>query len=120
MPSTLNVTKTLSNSKWVITATISSGGILPLEIFVYENTGTTQLGSYQGVVAAVDMPRIQIFTGTVLPIFGNKFVRFGTGTLYVNLDSNPDDAIARLKSSVQILSTTYQSLQNISQVYTIT
>lgn len=118
--STLNITKQLSNTQWVITATISSGGFLPLEIFVFENLGTNHLGTYQGIVAAVDLPRIQIFTGTPIPAFGNKFIRYGVGTLYVGQGADPDKVIAVLKDSVQVLSTTLQAIPSSAQVYTIT
>lgn len=120
MASTLTVNKQLVSDRWVVTANLSPGGTLPLEIFVFTNTGTTQLGTYEGVIAATELSRIQIFTGTAIPVFANKFVRYGTATLYVGLDRDPDSVITVLKNSVQYLSTTYQSIQNSTQVFTIT
>lgn len=120
MSSTLNVTKQLTNDGWVITATIDPGGTLPREIFVYENNGSNQLGPYQGVVAAIDIPRFQIWTGTVIAAFGNKYVRHSIGTVVVKGSDDPDAVIAGIKSSVESLSKQFQAVQNSTQVYTIT
>lgn len=120
MSSTLNITKQLTNNGWVITATIDVGGTLPREIFVYENNGSDTLGPYQGVIAAVDLPRIQIWAGTPIAAFGNKFVRHNVGTIIITGTENPDTVIAGLKASVQSLSTQFQSIQTSTQVYTIT
>lgn len=120
MASTLNITKQLSNDKWVITATISPGGTLPQQIFTYENTGTTELGEYFGVIAAVDLPRIQIWEGVAVPVFGNKYIRHSTGTLHVSLDDDPDVAISVIKAAVQRLSKTFSAVQTTVQVHTIT
>lgn len=120
MASTLNVTKQLANDKWVITATLDAGGTLPQEIFVYENNGTTTLGPFYGVIAAIDLPRIQIWTGEAVPAFGNKFIRHNVGTLNVVNGADPDSVISKLKSSVEKLSKDFQAIQISTQVYTIT
>jgi hypothetical protein len=119
MSSSLNITKALSTTGWTITATLTSSEI-PTAIFVYENTGTTTLGTYQGVVASLDLPRIQVWTGAALAVFGNKYVRYTTATIHVTSDADPDDVITGLKDSVQFFSTTFKAIQNSSQVLTIT
>lgn len=120
MSSTLNVTKQLTNQGWVITASISDGGTLPKEIFVYENNGSNQLGDYQGVIAAIDIPRIQIWAGVAIPAFGNKYVRHDVGTFIVKGDADPDTVITSLQGSVQSLNKQFQALQTSTQAYTIT
>jgi hypothetical protein len=119
MSSTLNVTKQLTNDNWVITAYLNAGGTLPREIFVYENLGTTQLGEYNGVISVIDLPRIQIWTGDIIPAFGNKFVRHLTATIHIGKDEDPDLVISNLRTSVQVLSTNFQAIQTSTQVYTI-
>ena len=119
MASTLNITKQLSNEGWIITATISPGGSLPLEIFTYENTGTVELGNYFGVIAATDIPRIQIWDNEAIPVFGNKYIRHSVGTLRVSLTENPDVAITTIKKAVETLSKTFSSIQTTVQVFTI-
>ncbi len=120
MSSTLTVTKQLANDGWTIVAFVNPGGTLPQEIFVYENTGTTSLGSYYGVLNVLDLPRIQIFTGTPIPNFGNKFVRYGQATIHITDGSDPDAVIATLTTSVQNLSTALQAAASSTQTFTIT
>lgn len=120
MSSTLTVNKQLTDTGWTITASIAPGGTLPLEIFVYENTGTNVLGNYYGVLTALDMPRIQIFTGSPISNLGNKFVRYGQATIYLTNGEDPDAVITVLKNSVQALSTSFQTIATSTQVFTIT
>lgn len=120
MASTLNITKQLSNDAWTITATISPGGTLPLEIFTYENTGTIELGDFFGIIAAVDLPRVQIWQNAAIPVFGNKYIRHSVGTIHVSLDEDSDAAISIIKAAVQKLSKTFSAVQTTVQVFTIT
>jgi hypothetical protein len=120
MSSTLSVTKQLTSSGWVITAHLVSGATIPLEIFVFNNLGTTQLGDYYGVLNAADINRIQIFTGTPIPAFGNNFVRYGTANIHIGQFDDPDQVITGLKASVQKFSTDFQAIQSSTQVFTIT
>jgi hypothetical protein len=119
MSSSLSITKELTNSGWVITAAVLPGGTLPLEIFVYENTGTSELGDYVGVISVDNIPRLQIWNNTPIPAFGNKFVRHNVGVLIVTSGSDPDAVITVLKNSVQDLSTKLQAEQSSTQVFTI-
>lgn len=120
MSSSLNVTKTLTTDGWVITGTITPGGTLPVEIFSYENTGTTTLGAYAGVITPLDLARLQIWVGSIIPIFANKYVRYGIATINITDGSNPDSVITAFKASVQRLSTAYQAIATSSSVYSIT
>lgn len=120
MANTLTVVKTLVNSGWSISASLNSGGTLPREIFIYSNTGTTTLGSYQGVLNALDFQRIQIWTGVIIPSFGNILVRHHTATILLEGTEDPDEVINGLKSSVQTLSTQFQALQSSTQIFNIT
>jgi hypothetical protein len=119
MTSTLNVTKQLTNSGWVLTANIDAGGIIPREIFVYENSGTDQLGPYVGIVSVTDLPRIQIWQSSPIPVFGNKYVRHSAATIVIEAGDNPDTNILALKSSIQDFSTKLQAIQTSTQVFTI-
>ena len=82
MSSSLQITQNLgSDGRWEIIASVSPGGTLPQDIFIYNNTGTTSLGSYVGVCELSEYQRFQTFTGAALPIFGNKYVKFTQGKI---------------------------------------
>lgn len=115
---TLTVTKELQNGVWTITAQISNT-TLPTAIFMYENTGTSVLGPYAGVVNFEDIARFQQWAGVAIPTFGNKYVRHTTGVIPVTSDANPDDVITRLTDSVKILKSTFVARSTTTQVITI-
>lgn len=117
--STLNITKALTDDGWSIQATLTST-VLPIEIWVYENTGTTTLGSWYSVISPLDLPRIQIWTGAAIAVFGNKFVRHSVGNILLTGTENVDDVISRLKASVQAFSTLFKANQTSTSTTTIT
>lgn len=120
MASTLSVTKTLSNTGWTVTASLNVSASIPRDIFVYNNTGTTQLGTYYGVLNVMDLNRISVWAGLAVPTFGNNFVRYNTATLLVDQAFNVDDVISKLQASVQVFSTAFQAVSPSTQVFTIT
>lgn len=120
MSTSLTVTKTLSDTGWTVTASLNIGAAIPRDIFVYHNTGTTQLGTYYGVLNVLDLNRISIWTGSALPLFGNNFVRYNSATILVGQTSDVDDVIAKLDASVQTFSTKFQAISPSTQVFNIT
>jgi hypothetical protein len=119
MATSLSVTKQLTASDWTITATVTSDEI-PTAIFAYENTGSITLGDYAGIISAVDVPRLQIWEGVLIPVFGNKYVRHTTGTIHVSGTSDPDSVITALKDSVRLFRLDYLSIQTSTEVFSIT
>lgn len=119
MSANLIVTKTLNVNRWVITATFSGPSILPAAIFTYENTGLAVLGTYFGVVNVLDLPRLNIYTGTAIPIFANKYVLYPTATIVVDPDGDPDQVSTTLVENVKIFSIQYQEIQSSSKSYII-
>lgn len=71
----LQVTQGFDGNNWVATISLTPGSDLPAEIFLYENTGTTVLGDYATVCNFSELERFQVWTGTAIPLFGNKYVR---------------------------------------------
>jgi hypothetical protein len=120
MSSQLQITKQLTDSGWVVTGNIVAGGTLPVDIFAYENTGTTQLGTYYGVCSVEDIGRMQIFSGVAIPVFGNRFVRYGQVKIEVSPGADVNAVISTLTASVQALSTAFQSQQTNTQIVSIT
>lgn len=116
----LTVNKSLSTTGWTIVASLNSDATIPREVFAYSNTGTTTLGSYQGVITPQDLNKMQIWSGVAIPVFGNAYVRTDSATIHLVAGTDPDAAIATLKESVQLFSTNYKAIQSTMTIYTIT
>jgi hypothetical protein len=104
MSSQLQATKELNGNQWRILAFVLPNGTLPLNIFVYENTGTTTLGTFFGTASVEDLTRMQTWTGLAIPRFGNKYVLYNQAKINVDPTSTPDSVIAVLVNSVKLLS----------------
>jgi hypothetical protein len=120
MSNPLTVTKTLSDTGWTITASLDVNSTIPKDIFAYLNTGTTTLGTFQGVINVGDLNRLVVWTGSIVPIFANKYVRYSVAIIAVPQTSDVDAVIATLKTSVQLFSTAFQATQSSTQIFTIT
>lgn len=121
MASQLTVLKELAPDHWVVTAAIGAEQTLPTTIFLYTNTGTVLLGSYVGVVGIENMPSTQVWDGaTVIPPFGNKYLRHDQAKINVGFSEDVDAVIASLVASVQTLSTAYQAAASSTIIYDIT
>lgn len=108
MASQLEITKTIQNNQWLVEAEVIPGGTLPANIFVYENSGTIELGTFFGVASVTDLGRMQVWSGVAIPTFGNKYILHSQAKIYV-VDSSPDSVINVLINSVKLLSTALQS-----------
>ena len=110
MASNLNITTQLNSEfQMTVTALITPGGTIPTDIFIYENTGGTTLGQYIGVCNLDEYRRLNVFTGTATPIFGNKFVRWTSANVVIPLDADPGLTVATITSGVQALSLEFSS-----------
>ena len=118
MSNSLTITQTLTNDHWDIYVSMAVG-TLPQEIFTCLNTATSTLGVYVGVCTLSDIARLQIFTGTPIPIFGNRYVRANNVIISIPLTISPALTISTLVTSVNLLSTAYKNQINSTQVITI-
>lgn len=120
MSSQLQITTSLGpDGLWVITAQINSGGTLPKDIFMYENTGTMTLGLYQGVANLGEYQRLQTFTGSVIPIFGNKYVKYTQAKIEACPPANVQSVVTNIQTNVTNLSTAFQSQTSTTNIYII-
>lgn len=123
-PSQLSITTQLIDDHWVITATVVPGSYLPAAIFMYENTGTTQLGTYQGVCAESELLRMQVWTGVAIPQFGNRYVRYTEAKIILDTSTSTQtdvsNAILNLTNTTQQLSTALQASASTTTVVNIT
>lgn len=119
MSSTLNVVTELQGDHYLITAEVQTGGTLPKEIFIYENRGDNVLGTYYGTCSVEELGRFQIFSGTTIPTFGNKYYRYGQAKILVALSDDPVSVVNALIKNVKLLSTTLQTKITTSANYII-
>ena len=119
MSSQLQINKLLQDNSWVITAEVLPGGVLPQNIFVYENSGTTELGNFYGTASVEDLTRMQIWSGVAIPIFGNKFVLSDNVKIIVDPASDPDTVISMLVTTVSLLSKNLQIAASSTQIVNI-
>ena len=119
MADTLQVTTELSTDSWTITGTVTPGGTLPAEIFIYENTGTDQLGKYVGVCNLAELTRLRVWSGTPIPVFGNRFVRWGQAKINLSLDADTAFTISNMVSSAKTLKTEMLAVASTTTVHTI-
>lgn len=119
MTSSLTINTTLVNDHWNISGSLSPGGLLPIEIFRYTNTGSTALGEYTGICNLEEISRLSIFSGVALPIFGNKFVRYGSFNIVVPISADTLSITSTIIANVTTLSAAYKTKTNSTQVVII-
>lgn len=119
MSSQLQITTQLNNDLWTITATVIPGGTLPQGIFIYNNTGSDVLGPYIGVCNISELTRLQLWSGSVLPVFGNKFVRYSQAKINISIQEDLDSVIQNLINTATLLSKEIQAQGNSTQTVTI-
>lgn len=117
--SELKVEKTLGDGGWVITAEILDGGTLPKDIFIFENTGTSELGPFQGVCNFEELTMLQSWTGTPIVKFGNRFVRYRQAKIQVPVGTDADAIISVWLSSVKNLDKELKSKASSSEIFVI-
>lgn len=121
MASTLTITTSLnSNNQWEVNASITPGGTLPLDIFIYSNTGTNQIGEYQGVTQLDDYQRLQTFNGSPIPLFANKYVKYTQAKIIMDISEDPTVVVNVITQDVQALSTALKNTTPLVQTINIT
>ena len=119
MASTLLITTSVVGYEYVITSTMSSDE-LPVDIFMYENTGT-ELGDYQGVCTLEEYKRLQSYIGADIPIFGNKFLKWNQAIVHIPFSAgiDPSTVSNKLVLDVKAFKIAYLASQNSTQTIII-
>lgn len=108
MASILTITKQItSDHKWEITASVTPGGSLPIDIFIFENAGNGQLGKYIGVCDIDEYQRIQPFTGVSVPVFGNRYLRYTSVKILIGINDDITKVTDNITNTVKSLSTSF-------------
>lgn len=117
--SQLQITTSLDGDKYTITATVLPGGYLPQNIFLYQNTGTNQLGDYYGVANTDELTRFQVWNSTPIPKFGNAFIRYSQAKIVLNVQDDVASVISNIKLGAQNLSAALKLAASSTQVILI-
>lgn len=119
MADSITLTTELQGDNWSITGSVTPGGVLPPDIFVYKNTGTTTLGSYVGVCKLSELQRIQIWNGEAIPKFGNKFVRSNQAKITLPVSEDPSKVTFNIINTAKALKLEMLAASSSTTVYTI-
>lgn len=119
MADSLIVTVELVSDHWEITAQVNPHDTLPAHIFIFENTGDIVLGKYVGVASLDELKRIQEWTYTAIPVFGNRFVRTNQAKIQMPLNVVPQTIVDNILSSTKALKTQLQAASSTTTVYPI-
>lgn len=89
MAATITIDTVVQGTTRIITCTVNGGADIPSDIFLYENNNGVP-GTFFAVCSLTDYQRFQSYSGGVIPVFGNKYLKqsFGEKQLDVNVDSS--------------------------------
>lgn len=119
MTNSVTITKRLTNDGWSVTGSLGAGGTIPTDIFVYENSGTTTLGSWHSVVTIPDMTKIPRWTGVAIPTSKSPWVRASTIKILVDTTHDVDEVILNLKGSLQKFVKEFNSEKESTKTYVL-
>lgn len=119
MSSQLVLTSSLQDGYFLVEGQIQNGSDIPKDIFVYENSGTAELGNYVGVCTLNEFTSLSNYDGTIKPIFGNKFLKHNQVQIKVSLSSDLTSVLNTLKNNVQVFATSFRNSNSIQFTYII-
>lgn len=115
MSSVVIIKSSLEDGYFLVEGYVEPGGDIPTDIFVYLNTGTADLGEYQGVCGLNEFTSLQTYDGTPKPVFGNRFVKHDRVKIKVDLTDDLDGVISRLKKNISSFAIIYRN--NVDKTY---
>lgn len=117
----LKITRIYRDDHWVIRAEMLpvTNGAVPLEVFIHENNGTAQLGKYVGICSMEELQRLQVWTGSTIKKFGNRYVRYRTAEIHLPKGQDPAPAVAIIRQNLASLRVALLSSAESSTVYPI-
>lgn len=119
MTTSLSVTVSVSEEKYLVSANITSTDI-PVNIFLYENNGTG-LGDYIGVCSLQEYLKVQDYVpGTPTPLFGNKLLKTTYVSKSIPLTSDPQAVADNIAAGCKGFKAEYAAfITPVTKVYSI-
>lgn len=115
MSTVFNLKTSLEDGFFLVEGYIEPGGDIPTDIFVYNNTGKSELGEYYGVCSINEFTSLQNYDGTEKPVFGNRFLKHDRVKIKVDLQGDLNSVVSRLKLNVSSFATSFRN--NIDKTY---
>lgn len=118
----VQITKTYREDHWVVRVEMlpAEGGVLPLDVFTHENTGTTTLGKYVGVCSVDELQRFQAWAGAQIRKFGNRYVRYRIAEIHLQPGTDPARTISIIRENLASLRTAISLGTQSTTIYPIT
>ena len=115
------ISKQYRDDHWVVSAEIvpDPGNTLPAAAFIYENKGSTELGPYQGVCSFEELQRLQVWSGQVIPVFGNRFVRTNRAEAHLSSGGDLDRTVSLIRLGLSNLKAELASQAESSSIYPV-
>lgn len=115
------ITKTYRDDHWIVSAEliVNPLNVLPQDVFIYENRGTSSLGPYQGVCSFEELQRLRVWTGEAVSVFGNRFVRYSKAESVLLPGADPDKTVSVIRTTLASLKQELLSQSETSQIYTV-
>lgn len=114
----IQFTTTLFDDRFVVEATILTS-VINRSVFYYKNTGTTELGPFQGVVDVEQLTRMPVWSGVAVPVIAVPYFRHDVATRSL---SNMDEVTAWidiLRSDVASLVKEIATIEPVVTTYDI-
>ena len=95
----VQITQTVEGTTFYVLITLTSIAPLPHGyVFLYANTGTNNLGAFQGVVSAADLNRFQKWSGLAVPTFANALLLYNQAKIETSPSTMLDDITPTLNA----------------------
>lgn len=117
MSAAITITTAIDGTSRIITCTVNTGADIPHDIFLYENNNGVP-GVFFAVCALSDYNRFQTYTGSAIPVFGNKYIKQTSGAKILNITDDYSTVAPTFIESCQAFRTAYlSSTTPVSHVY---
>lgn len=113
----LITTTDITSEGKIITSHLEVSGAdsgFPTDIFIYTNTGTEELGEFQGTCNLQEYRRLKTWTGDVVPIFANKYLKHNVARRVWPVDKAFDPETDELYNAVKQFKIEYLNGSNTS------
>lgn len=116
MSASLNFSSQIVDNQRVVTFSVVPGSDIPLDIFLYQNTGETTLGEYQAVCSVNEFLKTQAHVGVAIPVFGNTYVRHTEGRMTVSMMYDVNVLKSTIVSRVRDFRTNFLAASSTAEV----
>lgn len=112
--SSMTINTVIDGDEYILTVGITPTDGIPTNIFSYENSGEG-LGTYQAVCTLDEYKRFQTYSGTPIPVFGNKFIKWSQAVIRVPLSRPLQPVIDKVAGDLRVFIASFNAAQDTNQ-----